>query len=207
MKAITLWPEWIWAILHLEKRVENRSWRPPRGFAGQRIALHAGMHIGGRAGRAATESGLQSVGAMAAREGWSSCVNMDRKYMLFSCAKSRQIEMMFGGDDSVLVEPHKPLVKGAIVGSVVFDMLTVGDHPPWGVGGMYHWHLKDLIVFKDPIPAKGRQRLWNLSDEQEKVVCEEALKVFFDRPTYCSGGPVECPKPLNVLSGTKIVVA
>ena len=42
MKALTLIQPWAWAIVHLGKRVENRSWSPPRSLIGQRIALHAG---------------------------------------------------------------------------------------------------------------------------------------------------------------------
>lgn len=45
MKALTLWPEWAYAILKLGKRVENRGWLPPRGLT--EFAIHAGKHIGG----------------------------------------------------------------------------------------------------------------------------------------------------------------
>ena len=39
LRALTLWPEWAWAIHHLDKRVENRGWPIP---AGEWFALHAG---------------------------------------------------------------------------------------------------------------------------------------------------------------------
>ena len=42
MKALTLTPEWAWAVTALDKRVENRTWRPPERMIGQRIAIHAG---------------------------------------------------------------------------------------------------------------------------------------------------------------------
>lgn len=45
MKALTLWPEWAYAILKLGKRVENRGWLPPRGLTD--FAIHAGKQIGG----------------------------------------------------------------------------------------------------------------------------------------------------------------
>lgn len=44
MKAITLWPEWAWAICHLGKNVENRSWVIPPGL----YALHAGSRFSGK---------------------------------------------------------------------------------------------------------------------------------------------------------------
>lgn len=42
MKALTLIQPWAWAIEHLGKRVENRTWAPPPRLVGQRIAIHAG---------------------------------------------------------------------------------------------------------------------------------------------------------------------
>lgn len=42
MKALTLIQPWAWAVERLGKRVENRTWSPPRSVLGQRIAIHAG---------------------------------------------------------------------------------------------------------------------------------------------------------------------
>lgn len=45
MKALTLWQPWSWAIAHAGKRIENRTWKPPRWIIGQRIAIHAGKTL------------------------------------------------------------------------------------------------------------------------------------------------------------------
>lgn len=42
MRAITLIRPWPYAVMFLGKRVENRSWAPPKSLIGQRIAIHAG---------------------------------------------------------------------------------------------------------------------------------------------------------------------
>lgn len=42
MKAITLSPEWAYAVTHLGKDVENRTWWPPKGYTGD-LAIHAGQ--------------------------------------------------------------------------------------------------------------------------------------------------------------------
>lgn len=42
MRALSVTQPWTWAILHADKRVENRTWKPPAAIIGQRIALHAG---------------------------------------------------------------------------------------------------------------------------------------------------------------------
>lgn len=49
--AITLWPEWAYAVAHLGKNIENRTWEPPDGLLGQMIAIHGGVSIGGRASK------------------------------------------------------------------------------------------------------------------------------------------------------------
>lgn len=45
MKALSLKQHWLYAITDLDKRIENRSWRPPNHIIGQTIALHASKKI------------------------------------------------------------------------------------------------------------------------------------------------------------------
>lgn len=42
MKALTLRHPWPWAICHMGKRIENRTWKPPRALIGKQIAIHGG---------------------------------------------------------------------------------------------------------------------------------------------------------------------
>ena len=97
LRALTLWPEWAWAIHHLDKRVENRTWALP---VGEWFALHAGKHLGGRPGHDAGVEAVTSVRYMATRAGWNlapvfptlpSPIDRDRKAasaILFSVATS-----------------------------------------------------------------------------------------------------------------------
>lgn len=41
MKALSIKQYWLYAITDLDKRIENRSWKPPASILGRRIALHA----------------------------------------------------------------------------------------------------------------------------------------------------------------------
>lgn len=43
MYALTIKQPWLYAIMHLGKRIENRTWRPPEKALKQRIALHAAI--------------------------------------------------------------------------------------------------------------------------------------------------------------------
>lgn len=45
MKALTIKQPWCWAITNGTKRVENRTWKPPRNIMNQRIAIHASARI------------------------------------------------------------------------------------------------------------------------------------------------------------------
>jgi hypothetical protein len=49
MKALSIQQPWLYAITDLDKRVENRTWKPPWWIIGRRIALHASK-IDDRAG-------------------------------------------------------------------------------------------------------------------------------------------------------------
>ena len=69
-RAITLWPEWAGSIAYLDKRVENRTWEPPKDVIGTRIAIHAGAYTGGGKGTGRRIEGLTAVARMATRSGW-----------------------------------------------------------------------------------------------------------------------------------------
>lgn len=42
MKAITLSPQWAFAVAHLGKDIENRTWYPPKHYIGD-LGIHAGQ--------------------------------------------------------------------------------------------------------------------------------------------------------------------
>lgn len=43
--AISIRQPWAWLILHAGKDIENRSWKLPERFIGQRVLIHAGKAI------------------------------------------------------------------------------------------------------------------------------------------------------------------
>lgn len=45
MRALTLWRPWAVAIVSHGKRIENRTWAPPRWMVGKDIAIHNGKRI------------------------------------------------------------------------------------------------------------------------------------------------------------------
>jgi hypothetical protein len=55
LHALTLHRPWPWAICYLNKRVENRGWKPPAHAIGQWIGIHAGSTFDARAANAIYE--------------------------------------------------------------------------------------------------------------------------------------------------------
>ena len=45
MRALTIWQPWAHAILHLEKRIENRPWACPKHLRRKLFAIHAGKRF------------------------------------------------------------------------------------------------------------------------------------------------------------------
>ena len=46
MRALSIKQPWLYCITDLDKRVENRTWKPPDWIIGQRIALHSSKKMG-----------------------------------------------------------------------------------------------------------------------------------------------------------------
>ena len=157
--ALTLWPEWAWAIHNLDKRVENRGWKIPLG---RWFALHAGKHIGGRPGGAAEEAGMFDLIHMAARAGWYSD--------LFGVTAGSW-SIQFRRQGGVGTTAHDPRCKMASANTVrtsaILGVFRVTEHQP--VDGRGPWKARGQIgnVFEyvplaSPIACKGAQGLWTL---------------------------------------------
>lgn len=141
LRALTLWPEWAWAITHLGKRCENRSWAPPRYLLGHRIAIHAGKSLGGRPGQEATNDAVLSIRTMLKRAEPDQTSSPYKVRDLVECTKSA-------------------IVATARLVSWDWEMKT-----GWDVPGEVHWRLDDVVVLKEPAPCKGRQGLWTVTAE------------------------------------------
>lgn len=149
LRALTLWPEWAWAIVNLDKRVENRDWMIPEG---QWFALHAGKHIGGRPGVRATCEGIDSLVEMAQRAGWS------------VRGTAHTSEFIRAVDGKTAVWKHFDVPTSAIVG---FFRVTSQDAP--GRGDVSGWRVPDAwgnrLDFRPllrPVPCSGAQGLWTV---------------------------------------------
>lgn len=152
IRALTLWPEWVWAIHHLDKRVENRGWAIPKG---EWFALHAGKSIGGtgriyrgnlRCNEAMAEA-AHGVAEMAERAGWASDGTIRRSTFIRG-AQSTEWDI------------------GTITVSAIVGLFRVHDHITGDHGG---WHAPsqigsvfDYVPLVEPVACKGAQGLWTV---------------------------------------------
>ena len=182
--ALTLWPEWAWAIdlpHPLAKRVECRGYTLPIGVW---IYLHAGKHIGGRPGFVALESGLSAVTDTAYAAG------LDVSYAAGHAEGGYiRVATFVAPYGACLASPvleqysRRPIVTSAILGR-----FRVSHAIPPGLteicDGVRCWKVLDSYgnVFQyqrlnQPVPCKGAQGLWRLPVEVEMEIANVGFEV------------------------------
>lgn len=163
MKALTLWPEWAWAVHTLDKRVENRSWMIPRG---EWFGLHAGKHVGGRnASEAACDADVR-VRFMARAAGWEvSYREGDLRTSRATFTKEGRQPVVW----NVYETPTSCLLgRFRVTG---YDRSGAGWAVPGQIGNVLEYQ-----PFRRPVPCKGAQGLWVVPAE----VVEEIEEVGND---------------------------
>lgn len=174
LHALTLWPEWAWAIAYLPeplaKRCENRTWTPsPKQLQpGDWLAIHAGAIACSRFGTVWSER----LNAMT-RAAWEEQKRVARASggKLERCRLLHHFTNEIGGclqlDGVELVTPAASIIAVARVTGWDQDQRTA-----WDVLGQWHWRLDDVRVLDEPVPCKGRQGLWrpHPDDAQTAIV-------------------------------------
>jgi hypothetical protein len=173
MKAITLHPEWAWAICRLGKNVENRTWKPPQSFAiGSRVAIHAGVAFGGAGPFTNINRVFDPVATMARRAGWRLGIEK---------AENSVIGFHTKRDDTFKAKVHQ-MPRGAVVAVATFagilsparrSWMKEEDWPWWAVD-QFGWVLTDVVVLDKAVECRGMQRLWTLGEDVARVVGERA---------------------------------
>jgi hypothetical protein len=155
--ALTLHPEWAWAITHLGKNVENRSERFCRQIAKRVgdgwLAIHAGVK------RPADFAAVAAMydGQVDAFPGDADDPSADPGWL-------------FGGRSGVFIK-DADLRRGAIVAlAKIGDVLLPGARAPWKLTFSAALPLSPVVVLPEPIPCKGQQGLWTPPpDVQERL--------------------------------------
>lgn len=137
MKALSLWQPWATLIAREAKRIETRSWHAPGSIVGERIAIHA------------TRSNDHHW--LRGREPFATEL-ADVAYPLGAIVCTVRL---------VACEVITPdLVRAIHERDGGHLELAYGDYRT----GRYAWHLADVRPLAAPIPATGRQGIWNVPD-------------------------------------------
>lgn len=174
MRALTLWPEWAWCVAHLGKDVENRSWSCPFELEGQRVAIHAGAYIGGRAGGPAMREAMYSVRSMARRSGWEVYTTPGSGFT-WQAHRKRELDPYAEAPTlpDTLESVRQFIATRAVVAVATLARSVMDSDSPWAVKGFAHWPLRDVIALARPVAVGGKQGLWSLPPEVEAAVLEQ----------------------------------
>ncbi len=132
MKAITVHQPWASLIAAGRKRYETRSWAPPDALRGQRIAIHAGLGFTYFTRHTIIGMTMRSLHGPA----WDTSLPAGAVVATATLADWQRTQ--------------------AVVCSLSVDDLAFGDFS----NDRWAWDLRDVEPLYPPMPARGRQRLW-----------------------------------------------
>lgn len=161
--ALTLYPEWAYAIAHLGKRVENRTWKRD-SMVGQMLAIHGGKNIGG-----------------APKQDWAYHATG-----MIGVAKAAGAPMPDPITLRSLLEQGQGIVAVARVVRFVRQLRLDDPAAPWFFGP-WGWMLDQVRVLPRPVPCRGSQGLWPVPDDALLRVHELLTEA---RCVPAPGGPI-----------------
>lgn len=166
LPALTLIPPWAHAVAHWGKRVENRSWAPPRGLLGKQIAIHSGK----------SPWRQRKNGEWAINEG----ALEDVREAIRFCEKASAGEVPNPTTAKWIHERCSAVLCVATVAGWVHEdgyralnrperFASRTDTGPWFVGP-YGWVLSDVVALPEPVPCSGKQGVWSLPADVDAAV-------------------------------------
>ena len=150
MKALSIWQPWASLIASGHKTIETRSWPAPQAVQGQRIAIHAGKR----------EARLEEF-------------DIEERRILNAALGDGWLEQIPYGvivATAVLTHCEQVDAKGNNIPRYskragLLDNLenVFGD---WNAG-RWMWHLTDVWIPYSPVPVRGQQGMWTLTQWEE----------------------------------------
>ena len=164
MNAITVRPQWTWAMLVLGKRIENRLF-VPEGLLGSRIALHSSKHIGGSPSVPATARGFRELACDMIRAGYLAApvwFKGDEPFLAWQPigATDRRSSHILRDDDCLKSVVFATARVERYDGKIPDDYL-----PAWAHEGKAWWLLEGFEQLANPVPCSGKQGVWKLPED------------------------------------------
>lgn len=173
MKAITVKQPWASLIVEGTKDVENRSWKCPEKYIGQRVLIHADAERkNGRHLNYGTLTDQQIEDAISKLSNKATCLY---DAFLFNGNTNRIFSAIIGSVEIVdCVINHESIWAEKTIdcnsGCPDAEKCPIGKCPH----RIYNWVLANPIKFTNPIPCKGKLRFWE--SEFEILECAKCGK-------------------------------
>jgi len=166
MKALTLWPEWAWAVSRLGKNVENRP-RRTKMEPGTVFAIHAGASWGGSdTGYKRLDEVFAPVDETARRAGWRIGVHLARNVV-----QGYNINAPLTFEDSLFADVHtRAVVAVARFGGLLEPGRDDPEKWPWWDQQYHGYILSEIFVLPHAVASLGQQGFWNLKEVPEERV-------------------------------------
>jgi hypothetical protein len=149
MKALTIWPEWAYAITHLGKDGENRTWRLFDSLIGVPVAIHGGVRP-----------------TLGVRE-----PSKRRDELLAFLETCKHANGEYPDDDAPIWMEKVDEIRGHIVAVVTFGEPIRHSSSPWAANdGQWFWPITSLRALPEPVKCKGAQGLWPVPAEIERLI-------------------------------------
>lgn len=167
MRAITLWRPWSDAIIHGPKRIENRTWAPPRALLGHTIAIHSGKTWDADIG-----CGLRAMGS-----GWSPPMeNAQSPQGVIGVARLVGFIDDAQGVAWGRAEPSSLLVRCLRETAQWDARIAPRLADPWWMGPV-GWIFDEPLALTTPIACRGAQGLWTVPADVARQIGEQTLAI------------------------------
>lgn len=171
--ALTCWPEWVYAIDELFKRVEMRKWTPPAALVNANdawLGLHAGARVGGQL---PIHLAIDKLVVNARRAGHEAT---------WTATRGRKFDAVIGGKPVT----QDDMKTSALVGVIrVTRIVRDGDAEELEEAGVRGWYDNDdgqkvgwrfeYRRLETPVPCAGKEKLWTIpAAVRERMIVREA---------------------------------
>lgn len=157
--ALTIHPEWVWAILRLGKNVENRTWSAP-DIVGKWLVIHGGGAIGGR-----------PMGKRGPSDFHRACL----QYVATMAERGGGIVLSEG--ELQAAPAHILKEARGIVAICQVEGFVQGDAAGWYVGKpAIGWQLRRVVRLPEPIRCLGQQGLWKVPSDLVAQIREQLAR-------------------------------
>lgn len=160
MKVITVKQPWASLIVEGIKDIENRTWKCPEKYIGQRVLIHAAAMPWGNLGKDSC------FGHILTREQYN-------KMLQLGLDEAREFWLDYYQFGSIIgsVEIVGCEINHSSIWAEKTEVSTDEDGFPVYGEKTYNWIFANPIKFPEPIPAKGKLSFWEFEPDQKYMEC------------------------------------